>query len=88
MKNFLIGFQYIYRNLVTILENEGVSEIVPEVGKKYDPTLMQALETKEMEGEENIILEVKTNGYKLHDHLVRPAMVVVSKNIFREWLSG
>ncbi len=80
MKNFLIGFQYIYRNLVTILENEGVSEIVPSVGKKYDPTLMQALETKEMEGEDNIILEVKTNGYKLHDHLVRPAMVVVSKN--------
>ena len=80
MKNFLIGFQYIYRNLVTLLENEGVTEIVPSVGKKYDPTVMQALETKECEGEENIILEVKTNGYKLHDHLVRPAIVIVSKN--------
>ncbi len=80
MKNFLVGFQYIYRNLVTVLENEGVSEISPVIGKKYDPTCMQALETKETDGEENIILEVKTLGYKLHDHLVRPAIVVVSKN--------
>lgn len=79
MKNFLIGFQFIYRNLVSVLENEGVSEIEPVVGKKYDPTIMQALETKESDGEENIILEVKTKGYKLHDHLVRPAIVVVSK---------
>ena len=79
MKNFLVGFNFIYRNLVTILENEGVSEIVPVVGKKYDPTVMQALETKESDEEENTILEVKTKGYKLHDHLVRPAIVIVSK---------
>ncbi len=84
MKNFLVGFQFIYRNLVTILENEGVSEIVPVVGKRYDPTCMQALETKESDGEENIILEVKTKGYKLHDHLVRPAIVVVSKKVNKE----
>ena len=80
MKNFLIGFQYIYRNLVSVLENEGVTEITPKLGEKYDPSVMQALETRETEGEENIILEVKTLGYKLHDHLVRPAIVVVSKN--------
>ena len=80
LKNYLIGFQYIYRNLVNVLEAEGVSEIEPVVGKVYDPTCMQALETKETDGEENIILEVKTKGYKLHDHLVRPAIVIVSKN--------
>ena len=25
LKNYLVGFQYIYRNLVTVLENEGVT---------------------------------------------------------------
>ena len=34
MKNFLVGFEFIYRNLVSVLENEGVSEIAPKVGDR------------------------------------------------------
>ncbi len=78
MKNFLVGFQFIYRNLVSVLEQEGVSEITPKVGDKFDPTVMQALETKFDEGEPNRVLQVNLKGYKLHEHLIRPAIVVVS----------
>ena len=78
MKNFLVGFEFIYRNLVSVLEQEGVKEVSPNVGDHFDPTDMQALETKFDEGEPNRILEVKVKGYKLHEHLIRPAIVVVS----------
>ena len=78
MKNFLIGFEFIYRNMVSVLENEGVSEVAPKVGDAFDPNSMSALETKYDEGKPNRVLVVKANGYKLHDRLIRPAIVVVS----------
>ena len=78
LKNYLVGFQFIYRNLVSVLENEGVKEIAPQIGDKFDASSMNAVETEESEGEEGLVLKVITNGYKLHDRLVRPANVVVS----------
>ena len=77
LKNYLTGFQYVYRNMVSVLESEGVSEIVPEVGKKFDPNTMNAVDTEEKE-EANVVLKVYGNGYKLHDRIIRPAMVQVS----------
>ena len=76
LKNYLIGFQYIYRNLVSVLENEGVAEISPEVGQKFDAKVMNAVDT--VEGEDNIITKVYNQGYKLHDRIIRPANVQVS----------
>ena len=78
LKNYLIGFQYIYRNLTAALENEGVTEIAPKVGDKFSPETMQAVETVESDGEENVIVDVHVKGYKLHDRLIRPANVTVS----------
>ena len=77
LKNYLTGFQYVYRNLVPILENEGVSEIAPKIGDKFDSRTMNAVDTEEGE-KENLVLKVYGNGYKLHDRIVRPAMVQVS----------
>ena len=81
MKNFLVGFQFIYRNLVTVLENEGVTEISPKVGDEFDPNTMQAIETVFNENAEpNKVLKVNVKGYKLHERLIRPSIVVVSTN--------
>ena len=81
MKNFLVGFQFIYRNLVSVLESEGVSEIAPKVGDEFDPNVMQAIETVYDENAKpNKVLKVNVNGYKLHERLVRPSIVVVSTN--------
>lgn len=84
MKNFLVGFEYIYRNLVSVLENEGVQEYSPKVGDLFDPLFMQAIETRESEQKDNTVLEVKVKGYKLHEHLIRPAIVVVSGKAKKE----
>ena len=84
LRNYLVGFQFIYRNLVSVLENEGVSEIAPKVGDKFDASSMNAVEVEETNGEEGLITKVITNGYKLHDRLVRPANVVVSKHPHEE----
>ena len=80
MKNFLTGFEFIYRNMVSVLENEGVQELSPKVGDVFDPNTMSALETKYDEGKPNLVLEIKVKGYKLHDRLIRPSIVVVSTN--------
>lgn len=78
LRNYLVGFQYIYRNLVSVLESEGVSEVSPKVGDKFDASKMNAVEVEESDGPEGLVTKVITNGYKLHDRLVRPANVVVS----------
>ena len=78
LKNYLIGFQYIYKNLVSVLENEGVTEIAPKVGDKFSSDTMNAVETVESDGEENLVVDVHVKGYKLHDRLIRPANVTVS----------
>ena len=77
LKNYLIGFQFIYKNLINVLENEGVSEISPEIGQEFDPKTMSAVDTVIKE-KENIITEVYAKGYKLHDRIIRPANVQVS----------
>lgn len=79
VKNYCIGFQYIYRNLVQALESEGVSEISPQLNTVFDANIMDAVEAIEDDGEENRVLRVLAKGYKIHDRLVRPARVIVSK---------
>ena len=72
------GFEMIYNQMVQALESEGVKEIVPELNKKFDPSIMQAVDVEEGE-EDNLVTKVMNKGYMLKDRLVRPAMVVVSK---------
>jgi len=81
LKAYLTGFQYIYKNLVTVLENEGVTEITPALDKPFDASLMNAVDTVEVENdkEANLVKKIYAKGYKLHDRLIRPAMVTVSK---------
>ncbi len=84
IENYLVGFRYIYKNLVAVLENEGVSEIDPKECDKFDPLSMNAIETIYDEGEENIVKKVYSRGYKLHSRIVRPSLVVVSTHIKKE----
>ena len=80
LKNYLVGFQFVYRNLVSVLENEGVKEISPSIGDKFSDKTMNAVDVTEQEGEENLVTKVYAKGYELHGRLIRPAQVSVSKN--------
>ncbi len=79
VKNYLVGFQYVYKQLVNILTDEGIVEIEPKIGDKFDETTMHAVDTVEDDGDENIVKKINLKGYKLYEHLIRPAMVVVTK---------
>lgn len=79
VRNYLIGFQYVYKQLVNILTDEGIVEIEPKIGDKFDEKDMHAVDTIDDDGEPNIVKKVSLKGYRLHEHLIRPAMVVVSK---------
>lgn len=82
--NYVKGFEMIYRQILSSLEQEGVKQISPEIGVEFDADVMQAIDIKEGE-EDNKVLQVYSNGYILKDRLVRPAMVVVSKkNIVKD----
>ena len=80
LKNYLVGFQFVYRNLVSVLENEGVKEIAPNIGDKFSDKSMNAVDVTVQEGEENLVTKVYAKGYELHGRLIRPAQVSVSKN--------
>ena len=72
------GFEMIYNQMVSALELEGVKEITPQLGAKFDHNTMQAVDVVEGE-EDDVVVQVANKGYLYRDRLVRPAMVIVSK---------
>jgi molecular chaperone GrpE len=55
-------------------------ELIDPAGKAFDPELHQAMTVLPSEEfEDNSVMEVLQKGFKLHDRLIRPAMVVVSR---------
>jgi molecular chaperone GrpE len=72
------GVELTLRQLVSAFEKSSLSEINP-LGEKFDPHKHQAISQLEADGEPNHVLTVLQKGYQLHERVVRPALVVVSK---------
>ncbi len=73
------GKALIIKMLSKVMEDHGLSVIDP-AGEPFDPQLHQAMTVQaSAEHEPNMVLEVLQKGFQLHDRLIRPAMVVVSK---------
>ena len=70
------GILLIYRKLRQLLENAGVTPIETE-GQSFDPRFHEAV--AHVDGEEGKVISEVQRGYKLHDRVLRPAMVVVGK---------
>jgi molecular chaperone GrpE len=70
------GIRLIYRKLLLVLENAGVSQIEAE-GQTFDPRFHEAV--MHGEGPEGKVVAEVQRGYKLHDRVLRPAMVVVGR---------
>ena len=70
------GIALIHRKLLVLLDNAGVTPIETE-GKQFDPNEHEAV--AHTDGEEGKIISEVQRGYKLHDRVLRPAMVVVGK---------
>ena len=79
LKNFIIGIEMTLDQIKQVYTNYNIVQINPE-GEKFDYNFHQAMFEKETEDvEPGTIIEVLQPGWKLHDRLLRPAMVGVSK---------
>ena len=68
------GIRLIERKLQASLEAQGLSPI-KALGELFDPNLHEA--AMHGKGKEGIVIEELQKGYKLHDRVIRPTMVVV-----------
>ena len=70
------GIELIYRKLQHTLEIHRLSE-VKTAGETFDPNFHEAVMTAA--GEDGKVIEELQKGYRLHDRVIRPAMVVVGR---------
>jgi molecular chaperone GrpE len=68
------------RALLAALERHGIKRIDPEIGEKFDPHSHEAMFEVPNTGQPGgSIVQVVQAGYRMHDRLLRPAMVGVAK---------
>ena len=73
------GVDLVLKGMLSLLDGHGVKRM-ETVGQRFDPSRHQAVATVETaEVEANSVVEEHRAGYLLHDRLLRPAIVVVSK---------
>lgn len=73
------GLALVQRNLMYILETEGVSKI-EAAGKPFDPWEHEAVFHQETtDAEDGVIIAVTREGYRLHDKVLRASQVIVAK---------
>ena len=79
VKSLITGIQLSWTELQSIIEKHGIKRVEP-LGEKFDYNLHQAMfEVPTNDQPSGMVLEVVQHGYVLHDRLLRPAMVGVSK---------
>ena len=79
VKNLIVGLEIIEKEVLNTFEKHNLREISP-LHEKFDYNLHQAMfEVPTTEKEPGYVVEVSQKGYLLHDRLVRPAMVGISK---------
>lgn len=71
------GLELLYAEFWSVLERHGVSKIDAQ-GQMFDPELHDAVVHEDGDGEA-IVTEVMRDGYKMHNRVIRPAMVKVSR---------
>lgn len=77
----MTGIELSWNEIQSVIEKHGINRVNP-VGEKFDYNLHQAMfEVPTNEVEPGMVVEVVQHGYVLHDRLLRPAMVGVSKAV-------
>lgn len=75
-KNWRMGIEYIFAQLRTVLEGEGVTQF-GKIGDTFNPMLHESMEqiSVENESDNDKIIKILQNGYKMNDTVLRPARV-------------
>ena len=73
------GVDLTLRELSNVMAKHGITTITPAIGDTFDPQLHQAMFEAPLPGTKaGQIIQVMTEGFLLHDRLLRPAQVGVS----------
>lgn len=72
------GMWLVERKLRRVLESEGL-EPIDSLGTPFDPYLHQAVAYIESDEPEGTVIEEHQKAYRLHDRVIRPALVTVAK---------
>ncbi|MBP6096460.1 MAG: nucleotide exchange factor GrpE [Methyloversatilis sp.] len=72
------GVELTLRQLQQAFSSASIEELNP-LGEKFDPHRHQAISQIEAPGEPNHVVQVLQKGYLLHERVLRPALVIVSK---------
>ena len=73
------GVELTLKQLQAALEKANIQDIEPKAGERFDPHRHQAMAAVEANAEPNTIVAVMQKGYRLHDRVLRPALVTVAK---------
>jgi molecular chaperone GrpE len=74
------GVELTLKQLTAVFGKFNITEVNP-LGQKFDPHRHQAISTQPSDAEPNTVLQVLQKGYLLHDRVLRPALVTVSKAV-------
>jgi molecular chaperone GrpE len=78
-KALIDGVELTLRELISVFTKHGMEPIMPQIGDRFDPTHHQAMFEAPLPGTKaGDIIQVMTEGFLLHDRLLRPAQVGVS----------
>lgn len=78
-KGLVDGLELTLRELTNIFARHGVEVVSPKPGDVFDPHLHEAMfEAPVPDYPAGQIIQVLAEGFRLHDHLLRPAQVGVS----------
>jgi molecular chaperone GrpE len=79
VKSLVTGIHLSWTELQSVIQKHGIATVSPK-GEKFDYNLHQAMfEVPTDDVTPGMVVEVVQHGYVLHDRLLRPAMVGVSK---------
>jgi molecular chaperone GrpE len=79
-ESWLEGVRLVDRKLRAVLESEGVTEI-EALGQPFDPNVAEAVVHEDTtEYPDNQVIGELQRGYRLHDRVIRPALVRVANN--------
>ena len=73
------GVELTLKQLRAALEKASVAEIAPAPGERFDPNHHQAMAAVESDAEPNTVVAVLQKGWRLHERVIRPALVTVAK---------
>ena len=75
-QNWRVGIEYIFNQLISIFEREGVTQF-GAVGDMFDPNLHESIEHVPVtdEKQNNMLVDILQKGYKVGDVILRPARV-------------